>query len=252
MLAKMSWRVVVVLMAMVCSLPADAQEADGEVVFEGKYVHNSRGQLLGEPSVTRVIEKEDGARVVETTFRGVTETAVVNAGGEFVAYDTVKAPEGDNPGYSIALSFDGDEVMATRRGVREDWTDQPLEVPAETVFDPNSRPDTYTAAWVLFPKFEVAPGEAGRFHVYDWDNSGNGLADYEIAVMNLGKEKVQVPAGEFEANRIVVYQLTSADTWFKKRAGHVTDFWVTDDGKIVRVYRHREPYEMVLSEIVTE
>ena len=41
-------------------------------------------------------------------------------------------------------------------------------------------------------------------------------------------------------------QVASANTWFKKTAGHVTDFWVLDNHVIVRVLRHREPYELVL------
>jgi hypothetical protein len=82
--------------------------------------------------------------------------------------------------------------------------------------------------------------------MYDWDNSGEGLVDYTIQVKHAGKEKVEVPAGTFEANHLVLTQLTSADTWFKKRASHVTDFWVLDNHVIVRVLRHREPYEMML------
>ncbi|HOX04575.1 MAG TPA: hypothetical protein P5555_20450 [Candidatus Paceibacterota bacterium] len=38
----------------------------------------------------------------------------------------------------------------------------------------------------------------------------------------------------------------SADTWFKKRAGHTTGFWVLDKGIIVRIRPNREPYEMAL------
>ncbi|HOK77729.1 MAG TPA: hypothetical protein PLW35_08420 [Verrucomicrobiota bacterium] len=41
-------------------------------------------------------------------------------------------------------------------------------------------------------------------------------------------------------------QTSSANTWFKKRAGHRTDFWVLDNRVIVRVLRHREPYELVI------
>lgn len=50
------------------------------------------------------------------------------------------------------------------------------------------------------------------------------------------------------ANHILHTQVTSGDTWYKKRAGHVTDFWVLDNGVIVRVVRHREPYELELLE----
>ena len=82
--------------------------------------------------------------------------------------------------------------------------------------------------------------------MFDWDNTGDALADYAIRVEHVGKERVDVPAGAFEANHFVLTQKTSADTWFKKRAGHITDFWVLDNQVIVRIRRHREPYEVAL------
>ncbi len=57
---------------------------------------------------------------------------------------------------------------------------------------------------------------------------------------------VQVPAGTFQANHLALTQLTTTTTLFKKRAGHVTEFWVLDNQAIVRVLRQREPYEMLL------
>ena len=49
--------------------------------------------------------------------------------------------------------------------------------------------------------------------------SGRGGAVARIG--HVGKEPVEVPAGTFEANHLVLTQKSSADTWFKKRAGHL-------------------------------
>jgi hypothetical protein len=149
-------------------------------------------------------------------------------------------------GYELDLELKDGVVNLSRRGVRQDVDGKKLTVPAGAWFDPNTRPDSYVAANLLLRGFAVGAGETGEFRVYDWDNGGEGLADYTIRVQHAGKEKVEVPAGTFEANYFVLTQVTSADTWFKKRAGHVTDFWVLDNHVIVRVLRHREPYEMVL------
>jgi len=130
--------------------------------------------------------------------------------------------------------------------VREDCDDKELKVPHEALFDPNTRPDSYCAANVLLRGFGLREGESKEFRVFDWDNTGEALADYTIRVEHAGKESVDVPAGTFEANHFVLTQITSANTWFKKRAGHVTDFWVLDNHVIVRVLRHREPYEIQL------
>ena len=61
-----------------------------------------------------------------------------------------------------------------------------------------------------------------------------------------GVDPVAVPAGRFEAHRIIATQLSTADTWYKKQEGHITEFWVLDDYTIVRLVRHREPYEVQL------
>lgn len=99
---------------------------------------------------------------------------------------------------------------------------------------------------ILLRAFALGERETKDFYVYDWDNNGEGFVNYTIRVRHAGREKVQVPAGTFEANHLVLTQMSSADTWFKKRAGDVTEFWVLDNHAIVRVLRHREPYEMTL------
>jgi hypothetical protein len=68
---------------------------------------------------------------------------------------------------------------------------------------------------------------------------------------NKGKEEVTVPAGTFSATHYVETHLTFGDTWYKKRPGHVTDYWVLDNGAIVRILRHREPYELQLLSVET-
>ncbi len=142
--------------------------------------------------------------------------------------------------------FDDGKVRVTRHGLREDWDAKELVVPPGAFFDPNTRPDSYCAANVLLRGLAVRPGEPREFHVFDWDSTGNGFAGYVIRVEHVGRERVEVPAGTFEANHILLTQKTSADTWFKKRAGHLTDFWVLDNQVIVRIRRQREPYEVAL------
>jgi hypothetical protein len=102
---------------------------------------------------------------------------------------------------------------------------------------------------ILLRHFNLKPGESREFTMCDWGNAGDKQDDfpsYKIRVEHKGKEQVTVPAGTFEANHVVQTQLTSADTWFKKRQEHVTDFWYLDDYLIIRILRHREPYEVVL------
>ncbi|HWH68111.1 MAG TPA: hypothetical protein VNT26_01890 [Candidatus Sulfotelmatobacter sp.] len=229
-------------------LPAP-KDLPGKALFHGHYQHRSRGREFAQPSELWVNQKPDGSIVAlaELPFMGSTEMVSGDKEHRPEALRIRKPSTEGKPGYGIDLEFRAGKAQLTRRGVREDVDAKELVVPADACFDPNSRPDSYCAANVLLRQFSLKqPGETKALHVYDWDNSGEALADYTIKVELKGKEKVQVPAGTFAANHLVLTQTSSADTWFKKRAGHTTDFWVLENGVIVRILRQREPYEVLL------
>ncbi|HUW60696.1 MAG TPA: M56 family metallopeptidase [Candidatus Bathyarchaeia archaeon] len=214
------------------------EEVPGELIFDGSYRHGERGEAR-----MAVKREEDGSMtaISEMPFSGSTELARGRQDKGVTHYEI----KGD--GYFIAMDFEPGKAIVTRKGVREDWDRKEFEVPADAFFDPNARPDSYCAAQVyarILPP--IAQGQTQEFNVYDWDNTGNAFAFYRISMTNAGPETVDVPAGKFEATHIVVRQLSSANTWFKKRAGHITDFWMLSDNTIMRILRHREPYELQL------
>jgi len=225
-----------------------ANDLPGTLTFHGRYKHRSRGRDIEAPSELWIKETQDGGltAVAHLPFMGSTELAAGDKGHRLTRHRVGQSASGNRPGYQIDLELRNGQVRLTRRGVRQDCDGKELKVPGGAWFDPNSRPDSYCAANVLLRAFAVAENESKEFRVYDWDNSGEALVDYTVRVKHAGKERIEVPAGTFEANHLVLTQVTSADTWFKKRAGHVTDFWVLDNHVIVRVLRRREPYEMVL------
>jgi hypothetical protein len=186
--------------------------------------------------------------LAQVPFMNSTEFAVADKTGRFTSHELVSSRTGERPVMQVKLEFQDGKAVLIRRGLRQDCDGKELAVPKGAFFDPNTRPDSYCAANVLLRAFAVKQGEAKEFRVFDWDNTGDALADYTIRVEHVGKESVEVPAGTFDANHFVLTQKTSANTWFKKRTGHVTDFWVLDNHVIVRVLRHREPYEMSLLE----
>ena len=220
-----------------------AEQLPGQLIFQGRYRHRSRGGDIDAPSQLWIKESPGGGLSVlaEVPFMNAKELVVSDQSKRFIRFQSR-----GKSGYELDLELKDNTVKLSRRGVRQDVDGKVLTVPAGAWFDPNTRPDSYVAANLLLRGFAIGAGETKEFRVYDWDNSGEGLADYTIRVKHAGKEKVEVPAGTFEANHFVLTQVTSADTWFKKRAGHVTDFWVLDNHVIVRVLRHREPYEMLL------
>jgi hypothetical protein len=230
-------------------IPA-ANDVPGTLIFQGQYKHRSRGSDYGQPSTLWLKQTQDKriTAIAHMSFRGTTTIASGDRENRLAHYKEEQPASGDRPGYLMDLELLDKKVLLTRRGVRQDVDGEELSVPEGALFNPNTRPDSYCAANILLRGFNLEKGQSKEFHVYDWNNTGEAFADYTIRIEYTGTESVDVPAGIFEASHFVLTQVTSANTWFKKRAGHVTDFWVLDNGVIVRVLRHREPYEIQLLE----
>jgi WD40 repeat protein/tetratricopeptide (TPR) repeat protein len=215
----------------------------GKVVFEGVYNHRSRGGDYG-TSRQWVKQDESGAITAVMELRSTTYVASGNRENRITEYRVSSA---ERELFEWILGFEKGKVVWRKKSPGKKDEVSEIPVPEGQVFDPNSRPDPYCAANILLRSFALKKGESKEVSAYDWDNSGKGMASYSFRVENKGKEEVSVPAGVFEGNHIVLTQLTTGDTWYKKRAGHVTDFWVLDNNVIVRILRHREPYELLLA-----
>ncbi len=229
----------------------DPAQFPGEVIFEGRYKHRSRGGEIPEPSELIIKQSSDGGITALTylPFMNAKDAATGDVSNHLIRY---ASGPGGQPVYPTKLEFQNGKAILNRHGgAREDADNKELSTPAGAEFDPNTRPDSYCAANVLLRRFDMKAGQPQEFEMFDWDNTGEGLAGYRIKLEYVGKEEVNVAAGVFEANHILLTQMTSADTWFKKRAGNLTDFWLLDNGIIVKIVRHREPYEVELYDYKT-
>jgi hypothetical protein len=218
------------------------EQIPGKLIFQGRYQHRSRGRDIDTPGQLWIKQDSDGVlRVLgNLPWMGSYDLAT-GANGQLTSYRT-----GKEGAYHINLEIQDDKALLTRQGVREDCNNKELSILRKAYFNPNTRPDSYCADYIFLRGIDLKPGQKKEFRVYDWDNTGEALVGYSIQISHEGKEQIAVPAGTFEANHYILKQVTSADTWFKKRAGHITDYWLLDNGIIVRVVRHREPYELEL------
>jgi TPR repeat protein/beta-lactamase regulating signal transducer with metallopeptidase domain len=225
----------------------------GELVFKGTYFHRSRGADLSEPSVVWIKKPRD-AEFISASYLpafNATTVAYVSEKDEFRRYEGhYHGRDGRSPSKRFMEMANG-MVTVTYEGGEKDGQTETHTVPPGAIFVPNSRPDSYTAHMGFFQLQIPSDEKPGEALCFDWDNSGKGMATYSSRFENAGKEEVAVPAGTFNAHHITETQLTSGDTWFKKRAGHVTDYWVLDNGIVVRILRHREPYELQLLSVET-
>ncbi len=220
----------------------------GEVLFCGEYKHISRRREIETPSTLLVTRGADGEinALAYMPWMGSYDMAVGDKEGKLSGYFTWRAESEGKPGFDTELELGDGKAVLNRHGIREDKVNVELSVAEGARFSPNSRPDSYCADNIFMRGLDIAVETSKEFEVYDWDNSGEAMASYTIEVYNAGKEEVVVPAGTFEANHYVLTQTSTGNTWYKKQNGHITDYWVMDDGIIVRVLRHREPYEIQL------
>ncbi|MHC4166203.1 MAG: S41 family peptidase [Planctomycetota bacterium] len=225
-------------------------DLSGDLIFHGRYHHRSRRRDIDKPSELWLKQTPDGAITALAHLPSLFGSRILASGNpdhQLVRYRSSQKPANPNqPLRQIDLEFGEGKAYLSRRNLRQDHDRKELSVPEGARFNPNTRPDSYCAAIILLRACEANKGESGAFRVYDWDNSGNALTDYTIRIDSVGKEKIEVPAGTFDAHHYKLTQLTTANTWFKKRAGHITEFWILDNGVLARVLRHREPYEMLL------
>jgi len=133
--------------------------------------------------------------------------------------------------------------MGERSSEEFDWT-----VSEGTLPDFNSRPDPYLVQHVLVQAYDFQQGAKQTFTVYDTDNEGKNLNEYQITLEIVGEADVTLPNGRFKAKHFVQVQQTPSNTWYKKGPGSKTEYWVDDEGVILRIYRHREPYEVILTD----
>jgi beta-lactamase regulating signal transducer with metallopeptidase domain/TolA-binding protein len=213
-------------------------------LLDAVYNHCSRGGDYG-TSTLQIKRDKDGAITAIAELRGTTYEASGDKEHHLTEY---KLTSREREGFEWLLTFEEGKVISKRKTAAEEGEVSEIPVTKDSLYDPNSRPDPYCVANILLRQFALKEGNVKEVNAYDWDNAGKGMATYTFKIEHKGKEEVRVPAGTFQGNHIVLTQLTTGDTWYKKRAGHVTDFWVLDDYTIVRILRHREPYELLLAE----
>ena len=229
------------LQSLVDSLP-------GSVIFEGAYTHSSGGQMYPQPASLCIREQGNGAinAVAKLPFDGTAYVATADANHQLKEYRVTQAPSEGEPGNEQTFRFGRGGVRRTRLGGPQDEDKRALGVPPGALFYPDSRPDPYCVLNLHLRPVNMNTGQVIEFDVYDVDSTGEGFAPYRIQVEYTGQEIVDVPAGQFQTARIRITQLTSADTWFKKQVGDVTDLWLSADNIIIKIVRHREPYVVEL------
>jgi len=218
------------------TIPAKARK-----VFEGEYVHRIAGRDSHRAKMTKYICPD------ETTYFDLVQSDVryllaIDGQGCPVAYRYRSAAKG----YEGSFQFTEDKVVYTTQNAKQEVKQFDWAVRAGALPDLNSRPDPYLVQYVLLHAYDLDKRGEQTFVVYDFDSTGEGVNHYEITLDLVDEDGVVLSGGRCTARHFLQVQRTASDTWFKKRPGHKTEYWVDANDILLRVYRHREPYEVVL------
>jgi len=208
------------------------------------YLHRSRGEDLRAVNVL-VTPMADGSHSYRIDdFIG---------GSDDDAYEFIVGRNGmpakylnKGGGYEMSFVFTNNSMVYTRKKPEQEAVTRSIPMGQGALPDFNSRPDPYLTEHLLVHKYDFDKAGKQGFTVFDIDNTGDGISTYEITLELIPEDSVLLPNGRFKARHLVKLQQSSAPTWYKKRRGSQTDIWVDDQGTILRIYRHREPYELVL------
>lgn len=233
-----------VLLPVVCAAFAlSARAADGG---RRTYLHRSRGADLRavELIVSRTPDGNVQYMIGDFPSGGESKiTLLTDAGGKPVEYSSEPNQAG---GYECKFSFGATNVVYSRKLPGKPNEEYTCSVRSGSLPDFNSRPDPYLTEHVLIRAYDFAKGGKQTLDVYDTDSTGKGVAEYQVSLELADEDGVRLPNGKFKARHLVQLQQSSAPTWYKKRRGSQTDIWVNGDGTILRIFRHREPYEVIL------
>jgi len=237
------WAVVPVEAASAPPSPVKTEEwavpADAGKVFEGEYIHRVGGRDYLRVKMTKSVAADQTAYFEVTGLSDRDCLLTLDARGRPVSYKSRSVAKG----YLDSYQFIGDKSVHATWGSRDpfDW-----DVRAGALPDLNSRPDPYLIQYVLLQAYDLGKRGEQTFTVYDVDAAGKGINHYEVTLELVDEDGVLLPNGRCKARHFLQVQRTESNTWFKKFPGHKTEYWVDDNGILLRVYRHREPYEVIL------
>ncbi len=211
-------------------------------VFRGEYLHRSRGHDYLRAVVEKHIDR-DGAAYYLSRMGDIDNLLITDGKSRPVKY-AYRRDSRDTFGRYL---FGRDQFLWERKmPQREDVERFNWKVREGALPDLNSRPDPYLIQHVLLQSYDQQTGGRQTLTVYDIDSEGTGVNEYEIALTLVDEDGVTLPNGRFKAKHFVQVQQTASNTWYKKGPGSQTEYWMDDDFNILRIYRHREPYEVIL------
>ncbi len=219
----------------------------GTPVFHGKYARRNGGWHFGAPTDFWLIQTPEGTltAVTHVTALDYAMMASSNPLNQMTCYRIAAAAMDDLPAYQIQYEFKDGAALKISKTKVESFEVGGLLYPQEAI-----NYDSFTAANIALRGLALkGMGDSRNISAFEIDVAQKDLVTYTAKVEHKGKEVISLPVGTFNANHIEVTATSDPTTSSLKRAGQITQFWILDNGVILRILSSRNA-ETYLTEYV--
>jgi DNA-binding beta-propeller fold protein YncE len=220
----------------------------GTQLFHGRYGQRNGNGYAGAPSDLWLMQAPDGSlsAVYRVTAKNYSLIARGNSLNQMTGYWIGAAEMDGLPAYQIQYEFGSGSTQKTSRTKKGSSKVTQLSYPGDAICY-----NSFTAANIALRGLALQEGEVRELSAIDVDGLSQNLNVYSVRFEHKGKEAVTVPAGTFNANRIEATVTNNGNSPSPERSGQVIDFWILDNGIIVRVLHLRENVDVFLTEYMT-
>lgn len=217
-----------------------AGEPGDRVVFEGVYVHRSRGADLLNAALTKRVAR-DGTIRYSLKMSDTEYDLDLNADGRPAKY-TYKAGVRS----SGEFQFLPDTVIWKRRSLQSGSEAFQWRASENAWPDFTAEICPYLLQHALVRAYEFAKGGRQSLSAFDVRRQATGLREYAITLEQVDEDGVELPNGTFKARHLVQIETPTADRGDTGAGERRTEYWVNDDLDILRIWRPADAYEVIL------
>lgn len=236
----------IVLSVFTLALPLTAQEGPQEtlpkILFEGAYLHRAGNNDLLTNKISLTLSEENIFTVSTQLDNDKFSLSFSKTG--VIEYNCTGT---NNSGFTLKAVFSPKMMSETRFAAGERISRTDYDVAAENAMPfLSSKPDPSCFSFFLARQINSTPETPQVLAVYDMDSAMRCVFDYKINVKLEDENGIALPNGKFKAKHYSLMPAPDVKTQTKKNKPSRIDIWLDNDLNILRMYRSRDSYELIL------
>ncbi|MBI5360436.1 MAG: hypothetical protein HZA48_07625 [Planctomycetes bacterium] len=234
----------ILTLALTLSAQEGPQENAPKILFEGDYLHRAGNNDLLTNKISLALDK-DGIYSVSTQIDNdkfslsFNKTAVI----EYNCAGT------NNSGFTLKAVFSPKLMSETRFAAGERISRTDYDVTTENAMPYlSSKPDPFCFTFFLVRQINATPETPQVLTVYDMDSAMRCVFDCKLIIKLEDENGISLPNGKFKAKHYSLIPAPDIKTQTKKNKPSRVDIWLDNNLNILRAYRYRDSYELILQD----